>query len=89
MDYIEKIVGKYKNVMSDSEDATLILINAGLIYQALKKDEKKDGKELENAKKDLDELKIDYKGFTKNKLYLKHQSEMVNGIYKVLAGIKF
>ena len=83
MEYIREIINDYSDKIDWSEDN---LQNALSIYGLLKKDERLYGnkKELEFAKSDLDKLQISYDGLTKNKIYLKHQSEFVNGIYYII-----
>ena len=83
MEYLRKIINDYSDKITWHPNN---IQNALDIYTMLKKDERLYGnkKELENAKSDLDKLGIDYKGLTPNKIYLKHQSEMVNGICYLL-----
>lgn len=83
MEYLRKIINNYSDKITWHSNN---IQNALDIYTMLKRDERVYGnkKELENAKSDLDKLGIDYKGLTKNKIYLKHQSELVNGIYYLL-----
>lgn len=60
------------------------LESAKKIYSKIKEYEKRNGvkAELQEAKDDLLNIfGIDVKGMTKNQIYLKHQSEMINTIY--------
>lgn len=58
-----------------------------ILFKEIKKVEKKTN-ELAEAKKDLEEIfgldKKEINKMTKNQLYMKHQSLMVNGIYELL-----
>lgn len=91
--YIEDLVIAY----NDGVPVALEPIErAKLIYKNLKEDEKtrkifvpKDQEpEYYWAKYDLKRLGVDYKGLTKNQIYLKHQSEVINGIVKYLKDSK-
>lgn len=89
--YIEDLVIAY----NDGVPVALEPIErAKLIYKNLKEDEKTrthyvpkyNEPEYYWAKYDLKRLGVDYKGLTKNQIYLKHQSEVINGIAKYLKG---
>lgn len=72
-------IAAYASVASNKS-----LESAKKIYLKIKEYEKRNGvkAELQEAKDDLLNIfGIDVKGMTKNKIYLKHQSEMINTIY--------
>lgn len=81
MGLLEQAIETYSEQIKWQPDT---LQNALQIFTKIKDNERLGGKELENAKRDLDILGVDYKGLTKNQLYLKHQSEVVNRIYLIL-----
>ena len=89
--YIEDLVIAY----NDGVPVALEPIErAKLIYKNLKEDEKTSTHNVPKynepeyywAKYDLKRLGVDYKGLTKNQIYSKHQSEVINGIVKYLKG---
>lgn len=88
MNYAKQLFNDYENKITWHSNP---IITANEIYKALKKDERLYGNkiELENAKKDLEKLGIDYSDLTPNKIYLKHQSEFVNAFYMIIKGIEF
>ena len=71
-------------------DKTASIDNALEIFKNIKKVEKTTN-ELEEAKYDLETIfglpKDEFKKLTKNKIYMLHQSMMVNQIYMILKGV--
>lgn len=90
--YINEVIEAYKG---DGKWMTgNHLEDAKKLFKLIKEDErerqtwcdKNEQPELFWAKYDLRRLKEDYTGLTKNQLYLKHQSVMINNIYLALRG---
>ena len=75
--------GGYLNLYSqDAKDKSLE--SAKKIFKKIKEFDKKvdNNIELQHAKDDLENIfEIDTKGMTKNKIFLEHQSKMINSIY--------
>lgn len=91
MEYIKELIEAYGNDVELADDN---LENAKKIFKVIKQDEKtrktfvpKDQQpELYWAKYDLKRLGENCINLTKNQLYLKHQSVMINNIYLALRG---
>lgn len=91
MEYIKELIEAYGNDVELADDN---LENAKKIFKVIKQDEKtrkdfvpKDQEpELYWAKYDLKRMGENYMDLTKNQLYLKHQSIMINNIYLALKG---
>lgn len=72
-------IAAYASIVSDKS-----LESAKKVFEKVKKYEKRNGvkAELQEAKDDLENIfGIDVKGMTKNKIFLEHQSKMINTIY--------
>lgn len=70
-------------------DTTPTIDNAKQLFVNIKKEERRNNQEKGEAINDLIVIfdfnpKTEFKGLTLNKLYLLHQSKMVNAIYELL-----